>query len=88
MPAQTKKFRTPPEQAREWRCSVERVISLIKSGELKAFTLSPPTCTRPRWRIPLEAAEEFERTHGVQQPPKSARKRRSAKKDQAFVEYV
>lgn len=51
---------TPPMVAERWGVSAESVVSLIKRGELRAFTTSPPTAKRPRWRIPLASVEAFE----------------------------
>ena len=51
---------TPPQLAAEWRCDDDLIREFIKSGELRAFTLSPPGCLRPRWRINREAIAEFE----------------------------
>ncbi|REJ82669.1 MAG: DNA-binding protein [Planctomycetota bacterium] len=71
---------TPPELAAEWRCKSERVLELIRSGELRAFTLSRPGSRRPRWRIPRDAVAEYEATHGPS-PPRRPRQRRKRTED-------
>lgn len=80
-----KKYRTPPQLAAEYGCSSETIHSHIKAGRLKAFSLSPPNCKRPRWLISPEAVAEFERTYAYQTTPKP---RRSRRKTKAFTEYV
>lgn len=61
---------TPPALAKIWRCDPATVLSHIRAGRLRAFTLSPPGCSRPRWRITAEAVEEFERRQSHQTPPR------------------
>jgi hypothetical protein len=67
---------SPPAVARRWGCKPSRVVALCRAGALRAFTLSPPTARRPRWRITAEAVREFEaRQHVSQAPPQRRRKR-------------
>lgn len=80
-------YLTPPELARRWRCTPETILAHIRAGRLRAFTLSPPTAKRPRWRIASSAVEEFENVHTAQQPVKSPRRSRR-KRDAGYVEYV
>jgi len=56
----SKRVYTPPTLARKWGCSAESVISLIKAGRLLAFSVSPASCRRPRWRISPEAVRLYE----------------------------
>ena len=54
---------TPPELARRWHVSTEKILALIVRGELPgAFNavLDIATARRPRWRIPLATVEQFE----------------------------
>jgi hypothetical protein len=73
---------TPPSLARRWGTAPETIISMIRRGELNAFTTSPPTATRPRWRISLAVVEAFERGEkpAIETPPaprpRSTRQRR------------
>jgi hypothetical protein len=68
-------YLTPPELAKIWRCHPSAVIALIRRGELKAFTLSPPGTKRPHWRIRKDAVAEFEKTHRDPPPSKQQAKR-------------
>lgn len=72
---------SPPRLSKLWGCSPETVLSLIRTGRLRAFTLSPWGCKRPRWRIPAEAVREYEAAHAACQTPepRRSRKRRSVK---------
>ena len=76
-------YLTPPKLAKQWGCSPETVLSLIKSGRLRAYTLSPPSSKRPRWRIPPGAVSEFE-NGGFQQKPKRVARRQ---KQEAVTQY-
>ena len=72
------RYYTPPEVAKEWwKCSPDRVVDLIKSGKLRAFTLSPPGCKRPHWKIPEEAILEFELANQPKPPTPKPRRRRA-----------
>lgn len=51
---------TPPALAERWGCTPETVLTLIKTGRLSAFNLSPPGRKRPRWKITETAVEQFE----------------------------
>jgi hypothetical protein len=51
------KYLTPPAAADLLGVSPEKVIAFILRGELHAVNLS--LGTRPRWRIAIEALEEF-----------------------------
>lgn len=79
---------TPPQLAKRWLCTPETVLSHIKAGRLRAFTLSPPDAKRPRWRISPDAITEFERLHSAHQPQQPVRRRRQAKREPQYVEYV
>ena len=64
---------TPPRLAKRWGCRITLVLRLIQEGRLRAFNLGMRT--RPRWRIPTEAVEEFERSRGAVAPVQRKRKR-------------
>lgn len=72
-------YLSPPRLAKLWGCSPETVLGLIRSGQLRAFTLSPPGCMRPRWRIPAEAVKEFEGAHTACPVSEPRRKRKQRK---------
>jgi hypothetical protein len=67
---------TPPQLATRWGCSPESIIGLIKSGRLLAFSVSPASCRRPRWRVSLEAIRVYELARNG---PGAAKTRRRAK---------
>ena len=79
------RYFTPPQLAKIWGVSPETIIDHIKSGRLKAFTVSPPRCNRPRWRISPDAVREYEELLGPSTSPKPARSRN---KHKDYIEYV
>jgi excisionase family DNA binding protein len=77
---------TPPEVARRLRVSADKVRSWIMRGELRAVNVADRVGGRPRWRIALEAVEEFERRRAaLSARPKGRRRREPLPKD--FVRY-
>lgn len=81
-------YLTPPELATLWKCTPETIVSHIKAGRLRAFTLSPPGSRRPRWRIPPDAIVEFESRQAARPPVTQQPKvRRSQRRDPGYVEY-
>jgi excisionase family DNA binding protein len=77
---------TPPEVARRLRVSADKVRSWIMRGELRAVNVADRVGGRPRWRISLEAVEEFERRRAALSAlPKGRRRREPLPKD--FVRY-
>jgi hypothetical protein len=81
MPSDQLECLTPPELAKRWRCSPDRVLALIRRGFLEAFTLSVD-CQRPRYRVPLSAVLAYE--SGRKVTPSAKRRPR---KDSGVVEY-
>ena len=78
---------TPPELADRWAVTPDKVLQLIRAGELAAVNLAlrtGPGC-RPRWRIALAAVEAFERRRAAS-PVVKPQRRQTAKPD-GFVEY-
>jgi hypothetical protein len=67
---------TVPEFARRYRTGTDKVRTWIRSGELNAINIAAHLCGRPRWVIPPEAIEEFERGRRGGDPPKPARRRK------------
>jgi hypothetical protein len=43
-------YQSPPEIAKEWRVSCDRVLHFIKTGKLRAVNLSEGH-ERPRWKV-------------------------------------
>lgn len=67
---------TPPELARRWRIKPDRIIRMIRRGELRAFNIAEPSSSRPRYRIPPDAIVEFENRRSGAETPKPRRRRR------------
>lgn len=80
-------YLTPPELAKRWRIKPDRVLVLIRSGELRAFDVASRGARRPRFRIPPDAIIEFEnrRNGKVEQAPQ--RRRRKPTEEPGFVRY-
>ena len=73
---------TPPEVAKQWGVAVNKVHSLIASGELRAINLATRRDTRPRWFIDQEDLETFEQSReAIPAMPRIRRKRLSPGKD-------
>ena len=66
---------TPPQVAKRWGVKPESVVGLIKAGRLAAFTVSPPTSRRPRWRISEAAVLDFENAKVEPRAPAAKRRR-------------
>ncbi len=61
LPADLESF-TPPQVATDWKTSPDKIIELIRSGELEAFDFSVSRSGRRRYRITREAMERFIRS--------------------------
>jgi hypothetical protein len=62
---------TPPELAAAWGVSVEKILSFIHSGELRAINAaSPGRNQRPRFLIGVTDVEDFERRRAASPAPK------------------
>ncbi len=68
---------TPPQLARHYGVSVDKVIRWILAGELQALNLATTTGGRPRYRITAEAVEQFEARRAVVAPPPRQRRRKA-----------
>jgi excisionase family DNA binding protein len=61
---------TPPQVARQFAVSVEKVLAWIRNGELRAMNVAQRLGGRPRWRISPAALEEFiKRRESAASPP-------------------
>lgn len=81
-PARTKL--TPPEVARRYGISPEKVHAWIRSGELRAIDVANQGSRRPRYRIDLADLEAFEERRVVVTSAPSCRRR---KRDPSTTEY-
>ena len=76
---------TPPEIARLWGISVEKVLNFIRSGELRAINAATPGRNRrPRYLIGVADLEDFERRRTVGPTPKLPRVKRRVSDGQYY----
>ncbi len=75
----------PADIAERWGISIAKVISWIRSGELRAINAATTQVGRPRFLIDPADLEAFEQRRAVVPPPEPAPRRR--KKDPEIVEY-
>jgi hypothetical protein len=78
---------TPPELARLWRCSPEKIIDLIRSGQLDGIDLAAPGSSRPRFRISPEAVQRFEHCRSVAPRP-AVERRQQAKPNVELKRFI
>jgi hypothetical protein len=80
--AATPRGYTTADIARRYRVGEDRVRGWITRGELFAINTSDARCRRPRYVIPPDALERFERARAAAQvKPTPRRKRRTAEID-------
>ena len=72
----TKETLTPPELARKWGVSPDKVAQLIANGELRAINLAVDPTGKPRYRIYNSEVERFEKTRMIAPPVEKPRRRR------------
>jgi hypothetical protein len=73
--ASTKRTKlTPPELARRWGISADKILRWIAAGELQATNAASSVQGRPRWLIDVADLAEFELRRSAQ--PKAAAPRR------------
>ena len=77
-------MQTPPQLARHYTVSPDKVLSWIDAGELRAVDVRSPGSARPRWRISPDAIAEFEARRAATPPPKSRPRR---KRQEGITEY-
>jgi hypothetical protein len=64
--ANKQSYLTPGEIAKACRVGVNKVLSWIRSGELRALNLAAnANGERPRWRVPAEEWEAFQARRAV-----------------------
>jgi excisionase family DNA binding protein len=80
-----RRFLTPPQLAKIWGVSTDKVYALIWNGSLRALNLAARLGGQPRYRISLEAVREFELSRTVVPTPRPSR--RAKVKEENFVEY-
>jgi len=67
---------TPPELARRWGITPEKVLTWIGSGELRAINVALTTRGRPRWLIDLADIAAFEKRRAAVPEPVHRQRRR------------
>lgn len=72
---------TPPEVARQWGVSIDKVLTWIRSGELRALNLATRLTGRPRYRIDVNDLRDFEQRRAVIPPSPPERRRRKSTAD-------
>ncbi len=80
-----KRKHTPPEVAAMWGIAPDKIISWIKSGELRAIDASQKRGQRPRYLIDVDDLADFEARRAATPPPKPRPRRR--KPQQSVTEY-
>jgi hypothetical protein len=73
--APTPRGYTTADIARRFRVSEDRVRGWISRGELFAINTSDARCKRPRYVVPPDALERFERGRAAAQPKPAPRRR-------------
>ena len=76
---------TVPQVAHREVVDRDTVVGWIKSGALRAINVGRGR-QKPRYRIPPEALEEFERSRTIGTPPPKT-KRRWKKRDPEVIEF-
>jgi hypothetical protein len=77
-PGEPPRALTPPQLAARWGVSSDKVLHLIRTGQLRALNVAADPGGRPRWRIPVEAVLAFEQARAAGAPAPSGRQRRRA----------
>lgn len=67
---------TVGDVAQRYRVSEDKVRTWVRKGELRAINTARVLCGRPRWVIPVEALEAFEKRRQAVPPPVPRRPRR------------
>ncbi len=72
---------TPPELAREWGVSPDKILNWIRSGELPATNMATHRSGRPRYRIDADGISAFRSKRAVVSPPPRQTRRRQTSPD-------
>lgn len=76
---QTKREKlSPPQIARAWGVSPDKVLTWIRTGELRAIDASTRRSGRPRYLVDVGDLARFEAARAVMPLPKTSRKRKKA----------
>jgi len=83
-PGSRRKGFTPPELAKQWGVSPDKVRAWILSGELEAIDMSKTQGGRPRYLIPQAAIEAFGACRSIQTPPEPPPRRTRQASDEVI----
>ena len=80
---------TPPEVAKLWGVSADKVLTWIRSGELRAINAATSQRGRPRYLIDVKDLEDFETRRAVLagDPERKIGKKRRKKAASGIVEF-
>jgi len=78
MSTETKTKMTPPELARRWGVSPDKIVFFILTGELRAIDASLKRGDRPRYLIDVADIEAFEADRTVVPAVKATRRRKES----------
>lgn len=67
---------TPPQLAKRWGVDADKVMALIRSGQLRAMNLAVNPKGRPRYRIYEEEIRRFEEVRSTKPPIEPMRRKR------------
>jgi hypothetical protein len=87
MPPDAPHYLTPPELAKLWRVSPEKIIAMIRGGQLAAVNLASRGSSRPRFRISRDAIRNFEQGQ-VPIPKATPGPRRQSKADCTLKRFI
>jgi hypothetical protein len=89
MPATTTKRQkiTPPELARRWGVSADKIVYFILAGELRAIDASLRRGERPRYLIDEDDIAAFEAAREVSPPAPVATRRKRSNLPAGFVRH-
>ncbi len=76
---------TPPQLAKLWGVSPDKILTWIRSGELKATNIATDRSKRPRYLIDSKAIESFEVSRSVVPPLPTTR--RKPKRNSGVIEF-
>jgi hypothetical protein len=74
----TRKKISPPALATQWGVDVQKILTWIRSGELRAVNLATDRNGRPRYAIDQADIAVFEASRAVTPPARPVRRRRAS----------
>lgn len=89
MPLDAREFLTPPEAAAVVRMDVHRILTLIRSGELRASNVATRLSGKPRYRIARADLQDWldRRAAASVRTPTARRRRQREERPEGWVSY-